>query len=179
MRFLLLVLIGFSPLCLQARTPAAPCDTVAKRPDLRNTGLDGIKWARAEGGSFWFYHKPSQYFFDSKEFQTITLENGDVLVYLFNPGIYLLLVDFSKAPANAENTAELASSRSCVFVRRARGSGFFILDKGLFVSAIERIGLNTDHQYVFRSRLSDKRYWINESDFLSAPVSKPIGILSE
>jgi hypothetical protein len=39
--------------------------------------------------------------------------------------------------------------------------------------------MNNQHQYVFRSGLSDKRYWIEEYDFVFGKIAKPVGILSE
>jgi len=151
----------------------------AKKPDFSRINLTDIKWTRAEGGSFWFYYKPTQYFFTTQEFETRTLDNADVLVYLFEPGYYLLLPDFASAKLNVENAVEPVTSRSAVFVRRGVGANFYIIDHGLIVQNLERIGINTARQYVFRSRSSDKRYWIEESDFMAAPVSRPVGILSE
>jgi hypothetical protein len=76
-----------------------------------------------------------------------------------------------------EKAVEPITARASVFIRR--GTNFYIIDHGQIVQNLERIGLNSARQYVFRSRLTDKRYWIEESDFLAAPVSRPIGILSE
>jgi hypothetical protein len=170
----LILILAIIPLVMQAQG-----DSAAKKPDFRNIHPEDIKWTRAEGGSFWFYYKPTQYFFSDREFQTRTLDNADVLVYLFEPGYYLLLPDFSTAKINMEKAVEPITARASVFVRRGTGANFYIIDHGQIVQSLERIGLNSARQYVFRSRLTDKRYWIEESDFLAAPVSRPIGILSE
>ena len=153
-------------------------DTSGKRPDMAKLNYQDIHWIKAEGSSFWFYYKPTHYFFTNKEFETIALENGDILIYLFDPGLYLLLPDYTKTEKNKEQDVELITGRSCVFVRRSRGA-FWIYDKGQYVSNLERIGMNNQHQYVFRSGLSDKRYWIEEYDFVFGRIARPVGILSE
>lgn len=145
---------------------------------MAHLGPSDIYWTKAEGSSFWFYYKPTHYFFKSDEFETITLENGELMVYLFESGIYLLLPEYINIPANKEQAVEFITARSAVFVRMGRG-GFRIYDKGRYVYNVERIGMNNAHQYVYRSGLSDKRYWIEEYDFVFGKISKPVGVLSE
>ena len=145
---------------------------------MSQLSLSGVKWAKSEGNQFWFYYQPSMYFFKDTEFNTITLENGEILVYLYEANLYLLLPDYPQAKKQKEENVELASDRSCIFIRSARGR-FWIYDHGLYVSNIERMGTNQAHQVICRSRSSDKRYFINESDFYYGPVSKAIGILAE
>ena len=155
-------------------------DSIGKKPDLNKISYDNVKWTKAEGGSFWFYYKPSQYFFKNTEFETITLENGDVLVYLFEAGIYLLLDEFGKSPINVEHGVYLASSRNCIFVKRSRGSGFWIYDKGIYVDHLESVGLDVANRvFIYRSGRTDKRYFISQNDFDFAPLSKAVGILAE
>ncbi len=153
-------------------------DTSGTRPDMLKLNYQDINWTKAEGSSFWFYYKPTHYFFTSKEFETIPLENGDILIYLFDAGYYLLLPDYGNTAKNKEQPVEFVTARSCVFVRRSRGA-FWIYDKGMYVSNLQSIGVNTLHQYVYRSGLSDKRYWIEEYDFVFGKIAKPVGILSE
>ena len=149
-------------------------------PDMSKISKDDIKWTKAEGGSFWFYYKPSMYFFKSNEFKTITLENGDVLVFLVAPGVYLLLQEYSKSPLKVEHGVEVVSTKPCVFVRRSRGLGIYIFDEGLYVDNLQEIGLNRlKHVYVFRSKRTDKRYYVSDTDFLYGPYSKAIPISSE
>jgi hypothetical protein len=174
MKFLFLLFV--LPILSVAQTDTAK--TV--HPDLNKISYDNVKWTKAEGGSFWFYYKPAQYFFKNNEFETITLDNGDVLVYLYEVGIYLLLDDFAKIPVNTERGVGLASSRNAIFIKRSRGTGFWIYDKGKYVDHLERVGVNNEtHLYVYRSGITDKRYFINENDFVFAPLSKAVGILSE
>jgi len=153
-------------------------DTSGKRPDLKTIAYTDINWTKAEGTSFWFYYKPTHYFFKNDEFETITLENGDILTYIYESSLYALLPDYQNTAKNVEQAVEPVTTRSCVFVRLGRG-GFKIFDKGKSVFDLERIGLNSIHQYVYRSRFSDKRYWIEEYDFVNGRISKPVGILSE
>ena len=174
----LILLLAF-PIALFGQSSDTRDSSNGKKPDLTKISFADVKWAKAEGGSFWFYYKPTQYFFQTKEFQTITLETGDVIVYMYEIGIYLSLPEFPKAVNNGEHGVELASSRSCIFVKRSRGMGFWIYDKGQYVDNLERIGMNTLHQYVYKCSRTDKRYWIEESDFVFAPLGKPVGILSE
>ncbi|MES2005937.1 MAG: hypothetical protein V4450_15570 [Bacteroidota bacterium] len=161
-----------------AKTTVSQTEPDGKRPNFTEMVLADIKWAKSEGNAFWFYYKPTQYFFKNNEYTTIALENGDIVAYIFELDKYLLLPDFLKAEKNKEQATELASERSAIFIRSGRGR-FWIYDKGLAVSSLERIGTNTIHQVVYRSRLSDKRYWIDEGDFQYGLVSKVIGILSE
>ncbi len=172
MRNLLLTLCLLTPFWLQAQNDSSG------RPDMVHLKPSDLKWAKAEGTQFWFYYQPKQYFFKDAEFNTIMLENGETLVYLFEANLYLLLPEFPKATPKKEMAVELASDRSCIFIRNARGR-YWIYDHGLYVNNLERIGSNQAHQVICRSRLSDKRYFINESDFYYGPVSKAIGILSE
>ena len=152
----------------------------AAHPDMTKISGDDIKWTKAEGGSFWFYYKPSMFFFATNEFNTITLENGDVMIFLFDPGVYLLLPDYGKTPLNVEHGVEVVSTKPCVFVRRSRGLGFYIFDEGLYVDNLQDMGLNAfRHVYVFRSRRTDKRYYVSEPDFLYGPYSKAVPITSE
>lgn len=153
-------------------------DTSDKRPDFTKMLFTDIKWTKAEGSSFWFYYKPTQYFFKDKEFVTIPLQNGDFLVYIYELEKYLLLPAYQNVKNNVEQAVELASIRTSVFIRLNR-SRFVIFDRGLYVYNLERIGINTDHQVVYRSGASDKRYWIDEKDFSYGPMSVPIGIVSE
>ena len=172
LRFIFLMMI------IPVLSSGQAADTSGKRPDMSRLNYEDVKWTKAEGSSFWFYYKPSLYFFKNTEFETIALENGDILIYLFDPGLYLLLPDYTNTEKNKEQPVGFVTARSCVFVRRSRGA-FWIYDKGQYVSNLERIGMNTQHQYVFRSGLSDKRYWIEEYDFVFGKIAKPVGILSE
>lgn len=153
-------------------------DTTVQKPDLKNISFGDIRWAKSEGQSFWFFHKPTGYFFVSNEFETIPLENGDILAYLFEPGMYVLLPDYTLAIPKKEMEVEAITARSCVFIRNDKG-GFRIYDKGLYVQGLIRVGINALHQYVYRNRVSDKRYWIEEQDFIFARIGLPVGILSE
>ena len=173
MRLKILVLALVFPFLSIAQT-----DTTGRRPDFAKMTYSDIKWTKSKGSSFWFYYKPTQYFFRNTEFQTITLENGDVLVFIFEARIYLLLPAYINTQKNKEKDVEFVTGRSCVFIRSSR-AGFLIYDNGLYVSELERVGVNNIHQYLYRSRVSDKRYWIEESDFRFGPLSTPIGILSE
>lgn len=157
---------------------AQASDTSGRRPDMSKLNYQDIRFTKAEGNSFWFYYKPTLYFFKNTEFETIVLENGDILIYLFDSGLYVLLPDYTNTEKNKEQAVEFVTARSCVFVRRSRGA-FWIYDKGLYVSNLERIGMNNQHQYIFRSGLSDKRYWIEEYDFVFGKIAKPVGVLSE
>lgn len=149
------------------------------KPDLAKISYDDVIWRKAEGGSFWFFYKPTKYFFKPEEFKTISLDNGDLLVYMVEPAIYLLLGDFNKSPVNIDQHVSLGSIRNCIFIRRSRG-GFWIYDKGDYVDHLERLGADTEHHTViWRCGRTDKRYFINENDFAFAPLSRPVGILSE
>lgn len=175
MKAILFSLLVVFPLALFAQRDSS----ALKRPDLSKLNVTDLHWRRGEGGSFWFYYRPASYFFESKEFLNRTLDNGDVLIYLFDPGVYVLLPDFVNTEMNKDKEVEGITTRSSVFIRRGPGANFFILDHGQPVQSLERIGINAARQYVYRSRFSDKRYWIEESDFLSAPISRPVGILAE
>lgn len=153
-------------------------DTVVRKPDLSRLQYTDIRWAKSEGLSFWFYHKPSGYFFEKSDFETIPLESGEILVYLFEPGIYLLLPDYPLAEPKKEKQVEAVTGRCCVFIRNIRG-GFRIYDKGIYVQGLESVGVNNIHQHVYRSRAYDKRYWIEEYDFTFARIGLPVGIVSE
>jgi hypothetical protein len=175
-----LVLSALSMLCFgTGKTQAAATqDTTGKRPDFTKMSFEDIKWTKAEGSSFWFYYKPTQYFFKDKEFVTIPLQSGDFLVYIHEFDKYVLLPAYQNAKPNVEQAVELAALRPAVFIRLNR-SRFVIFDRGQYVYNLERIGINTDHQVVYRSGISDKRYWIDEKDFSYGPMSVPIGIVSE
>ncbi len=170
---LLVLMIGAG----KAQTTTAQ-DTSGKRPDFTKMSFEDIKWTKAEGSSFWFYYKPTQYFFKDKEFVTIPLQNGDFLVYIYEFDKYVLLPAYQNARPNVEQAVEVASIRPSVFIRLNR-SRFVIFDRGQYVYNLERIGINTDHQVVYRSGASDKRYWIDEKDFSYGPMSVAIGIVSE
>ncbi len=162
----------------QTKSSGTIQDTSGKRPDFSKIVYTDIKWKKAEGNAFWFYYKPTLYFFKDDEFRTIPLESGDFLVYIFDLGKYVLLPAYSMAQKNVEHDIEIASNRDCVFIRLTRGR-FWIFDKGIYVDNLERVGLNSIHQYLYRSGRTDKRYWIEESDFLYGPFGIAIGILSE
>jgi hypothetical protein len=146
--------------------------------NIANFKPEDIKWAKSEGNGFWFYHKPTRYFFKDTEFKAITLESGEVLVYVFIQDKYYLLPEFPSVEKDKEKPVELASAKSSVYIRNTRGR-FWIFDRGMYVNELEKIGTNSIHQVVYRSRFSDKRYFIDESDFYYGPVSKAIPILSE
>lgn len=154
-------------------------DQPGKQPDLAKIDYKDLKWMRSENNTFWFYHKPTEYFLKNTEFETVPLENGDFMVYVHALQKYFLLPGFSTAERNKEKTVERGSDQPCVFIRSAK-SRFWIFDRGHYVDQLEALGLNSqNHVYTYRSRLSDKRYWIRESDFLYGPVSTVIGIVSE
>jgi hypothetical protein len=178
MRFQNLLPLLLFPILSLAQSNIAP-DTSGKRPDLSKMAYTDIRWMKApEGNAFWFYYKPTQYFFQDKEFETIPMENGDFLIYIYEFDKYVLLTDFKNRERNKEFSVELASNRPSVFVRLNRVR-FVIYDRGQYVDNLERIGINTIHQVVYKSGRTDKRYWISESDFLYGPMSVAIGILSE
>lgn len=152
---------------------------IDKKLDWPKISINDVKWAKAKERSFWFYYKPANKFFESNEFEAIPLENGDMIVFLNAPGIYLLLPGYDKVKEETEQSVELASTGTCIFIKSSRGKGFWIFDRGKNVDNLERIGINNIHQYVYRSRRTDKRYWIEESDFLFGKLSTAIGILSE
>jgi hypothetical protein len=150
-----------------------------KRPDFARMAYTDIKWTKAEGKSFWFYHKPTMYFFKSDEFETISLENGDFMAFIRGFDKYVLLPGYLKADKNVEKDAEPITNSECVFIRINRGR-FWIYDRGVYVDHLARVGFNAQtHQYVYRSETSDKRYWIDEKDLLYGPMNTPIGIVAE
>jgi hypothetical protein len=154
-------------------------DSLGKKPDLSKVDYNDIKWMKAENNSFWFYHKPTEYFLKNTEFYTVPLESGDFMVYVIALQKYLLLPAFTNAEREKEKSVELASNETCVFIRSTKNR-FWIFDHGLYIDNMERVGFNSEnHVYVYRCRTSDKRYWIRESDFLYGPVSTVIGIISE
>jgi hypothetical protein len=176
---LLFPVLGFAQTHNINSQPIIIQDTSGKRPDFQSMVYTDIKWKKSDSSAFWFYYKPTLYFFNNKEFQTIPLETGDYLIYIFELGKYVLLPGYVKAETNVEYDIEIASNRDCVFFRVSRGR-FYIFDKGLYVDNLESVGLNnTYHQYVYRSRRTDKRYFINESDFMYGLIGKPVGILAE
>jgi intergrase/recombinase len=154
-------------------------DSVGKKPDLAKIDYKDLKWMKSENNSFWFYYKPTEYFLKNTEFETFPLENGDFMVYIHALQKYLLLPNFTNEQREKEKPVELASDQPCVFIRSTKDR-FWIFDRGQYIDKMERVGLNTEkHVYVYRSLISDKRYWIRESDFLYGPVSTVIGIVSE
>lgn len=154
-------------------------DTSGKRPDFTKMLFTDIKWTKAEGKSFWFYYKPTMYFFKSDEFETISLENGDFMAFIRGFDKYVLLPNYLKAEKNIEKDIEPITNSDCVFIKINRGR-FWIYDKGRYVDHLERVGFNSQtHQYVYRSETTDKRYWIDEKDLLYGPMNTPIGIISE
>jgi hypothetical protein len=154
-------------------------DANGKRPDFQSMVYTDIKWKKSDSSTFWFYYKPTHYFFTSKEFQTIPLETGDYLIYIFEMRKYVLLPGYVKADTNVEHDIEIATNSDCVFFRLSRGR-FYIFDKGLYVDNLESVGLNnTYRQYVYRSRRTDKRYFIDEKDFSYGLIGKPVGIFAE
>jgi hypothetical protein len=173
----ILLLIGFLMASFGLKAQADSSSN-GKRPVMADLKPAEMKWAKSEGNQFWFYYQPTQYFFKDTEFNTIMLENGEIIVYLFEANLYLLLPSFPSVPKNKIQDVELASDRGCVFIRNTRGR-YWIYDHGVYVSNVERMGTNQAHQVICRSRISDKRYFINESDFYYGPASKAIGILSE
>lgn len=169
----LLVLLVFPVFCF------SQADSLGKKPDLAKIDFKDLRWVRSENNTFWFYHKPTEYFLKNTEFETVPLENGDFMIYIHALQQYLLLPGFITAEREKERTVELASDQPCVFIRSAKNR-FWIFDRGCYIDNLEPLGLNSqNHVYAYRSRLSDKRYWIRESDFLYGPVSTVIGIVSE
>lgn len=176
---ILFPVLGFSQTKGGNTSPSTVEETNGKRPDFQSMVYTDIKWKKSDSSAFWFYYKPTHYFFTSKEFQTIPLETGDYLIYIFELGKYVLLPGYVKAETNIEYDIEIASNSDCVFFRLSRGR-FYIFDKGLYVDNLESVGLNnTYHQYVYRSRRTDKRYFIDEKDFSYGLIGKPVGILAE
>jgi hypothetical protein len=181
----ILFTIFLSPLLLLAQgasnSKTAQDKQVAagSRPDFARMQFADIKWRKADGKAFWFYYKPTMYFFKADEYTTIPMENGDIVVYIPDYNKYLLLPGFSDAEKNEEFDTELAADKSCILVRTSRGHTW-IFDKGVYVQNLERIGYsNTVHEYVYHSAVTDKRYLIAEKDLLYGPISTAIGISSE
>lgn len=170
---LLFPVLGFA----QEKTQTA--DSIGRRPDLAKMAYEDIKWAKSEGNAFWFYYKPTQYFFKDNEFETISLENGDFMAYIHELQRYVLLPDYLKTEKNKERSVEPIANSSVVFIKINRGR-FWIFDHGIYVDHLERVGFNSqDHLYVYRGGKIDKRYWITESDFLYGAMNTPVGIVSE
>ncbi|MDB5210821.1 MAG: hypothetical protein JWQ30_1648 [Sediminibacterium sp.] len=175
-----LLLLSLSVVLFGAgKAQTASQNSGGKKPDLSKMAYEDIKWAKSEGSAFWFYHKPSQYFFDSREFETISLENGDFIAFIYELDRYVLLPDYLKAGKKVEKAVEPITNSNCVFIRINR-SRFWIYDKGKYVDHLESVGFNsTYHQYIYRSATTDKRYFISEKDFLYGPMYTALGITSE
>ncbi len=180
----LLIFLLFPVLCYSQKNTttqsatAAIIDTTGQKPDLSKMKYEDIKWAKSEGLSFWFYYKPTQYMFKSNEFETILLENGDILAYIHELQRYVLLPGYLNAEKNKEYGVEPVANSNCVFIR-SDVRGYWIYDKGFRVSNIQVLGMNATRQYLLKSGFTDKRYMVDEVDFKFAKLNTPIGILAE
>lgn len=153
-------------------------DTTGRRPDISKIAYEDIKWAKSEGNVFWFYYKPNQYFFKNNEFETILLENNDILVYIHELQRYVLLANYGTAEKQKEYPVEPVTNSTNVFIR-SELRGYWIYDKGLRVPNLEVVSVNAKRQYLLRSGFTDKQYLIDEVDFKFGRLNTPVGIWSD
>ncbi len=121
---------------------------------------------------------PPNTFFKTTEFETILLENNDILVYIHELERYVLLAGYGQAEKSKEYPVEPVANSNCVFIRSDL-KGYWIFDKGLRVNSLQVLGVNVNRQYTLRSGFTDKRYLVDEVDFKFGKLSTPIGILAE
>ena len=157
---------------------ATVTDSTGQRPDISKIGYDDIRWAKSAGNVFWFYYKPTQYFFKSNEFETILLENNDILVYVHELQRYVLLANYGTAEKEKEYPVEPVANSTSVFLRSDL-RGYWIYDKGFRVQNLQVVSVNSRRQYLLKSGFTDKQYMIEEIDFRFGKLNTPIGIWSE
>ena len=148
------------------------------RPDISKISIDDIKWMKAEESSFWFYYKPTHYLFKNSDFETISLENGNVLAYIYGLDAYVLLQDYNTTKPNTEQPVTLASTGNSILIRTVRGKGFWIFDKGINADPLKQLYINTKERVYF-SEKTNRKYWVKEEDFKYGLLSTAISVVSE
>jgi hypothetical protein len=153
--------------------------TSKERPNRDEMNVNTVKWKKASNGGYWIYYKPTGFYFETKkDYQIISLQNGNQLVYFKNGSCYWIMPEFNEAFLDTEYDFDIGPCSDAIFIRSTSGS-FWLYDRGLYVDNLEFLVFNNESDAVYRSKTTGKRYWIEYKYYNFAAYSKPIGISSE